>query len=93
MVTRRVIEVTCKSRYDAPRPAGLGPPQQTAKAQQTAEKMRQIRSKAYRKLMAMYSTSFGFRQPYQVLCAFLCQLEAKNAFLFITPPLLRVVSR
>ncbi|KAF8507052.1 PIN domain-like protein [Russula emetica] len=30
-------------------------------------KMRQIRSKAYRKLMAMYSTSFGFRQPYQVL--------------------------
>ncbi|KAI0283324.1 Fcf1-domain-containing protein [Russula aff. rugulosa BPL654] len=29
--------------------------------------MRQLRSKAYRKLMAMYSTSFGFRQPYQVL--------------------------
>ncbi|KAI9512784.1 Fcf1-domain-containing protein [Russula earlei] len=29
--------------------------------------MRQNRSKAYRKLMAMYSTSFGFRQPYQVL--------------------------
>jgi len=29
--------------------------------------MRQSRSKAYRKLMAMYSTSFGFRQPYQVL--------------------------
>ena len=33
-------------------------------------KMRQLRSKAYRKLMAMYSTSFGFRQPYQVLGAF-----------------------
>ena len=32
-------------------------------------KMRQIRSKAYRKLMAMYGTSFGFRQPYQVLGA------------------------
>jgi len=31
--------------------------------------MRQNRSKAYRKLMAMYSTSFGFRQPYQVLGA------------------------
>ena len=31
--------------------------------------MRQIRSKAYRKLMAMYGTSFGFRQPYQVLGA------------------------
>jgi hypothetical protein len=30
-------------------------------------KMRQNRSKAYRKLMAMYTTSFGFRQPYQVL--------------------------
>ncbi|KAI0257502.1 Fcf1-domain-containing protein [Lactifluus subvellereus] len=29
--------------------------------------MRQKRSKAYRKLMAMYSTSFGFRQPYQVI--------------------------
>ncbi|KAI0307858.1 PIN domain-like protein [Multifurca ochricompacta] len=29
--------------------------------------MRQKRSKAYRKLMAMYSTSFGFRQPFQVL--------------------------
>ena len=41
--------------------------------------MRQIRSKAYRKLMAMYSTSFGFRQPYQVLgasCAVPCQLAA-----------------
>ncbi|KAH9004393.1 Fcf1-domain-containing protein [Lactarius hatsudake] len=29
--------------------------------------MRQKRSKAYRKLMSMFSTSFGFRQPYQVL--------------------------
>ena len=29
--------------------------------------MRQKRAKAYRKLMALYSTSFGFRQPYQVL--------------------------
>ncbi|KAI9445144.1 Fcf1-domain-containing protein [Lactarius indigo] len=29
--------------------------------------MRQRRSKAYRKLMSMFSTSFGFRQPYQVL--------------------------
>lgn len=31
--------------------------------------MRHSRSKAYRKLMAMYSNSFGFRQPYQVLGA------------------------
>ncbi|KAI0274699.1 Fcf1-domain-containing protein [Gloeopeniophorella convolvens] len=29
--------------------------------------MRHKRSKAYRKLMAMYAMSFGFRQPYQVL--------------------------
>ncbi|KAI0762909.1 PIN domain-like protein [Fomes fomentarius] len=29
--------------------------------------MRQKRAKAYRKLMTLYSTSFGFRQPYQVL--------------------------
>ncbi|KAF9792124.1 Fcf1-domain-containing protein [Thelephora terrestris] len=29
--------------------------------------MRQKRAKAYRKLMAMYSMNFGFRQPYQVL--------------------------
>lgn len=32
--------------------------------------MRQKRAKAYRKLMALYSTSFGFRQPYQVLGAY-----------------------
>ncbi|RDB28919.1 rRNA-processing protein utp23 [Hypsizygus marmoreus] len=29
--------------------------------------MRQKRAKAYRKLMALYSMKFGFRQPYQVL--------------------------
>jgi len=29
--------------------------------------MRQKRAKAYRKLMTLYSISFGFRQPYQVL--------------------------
>lgn len=29
--------------------------------------MRQKRAKAYRKLMTLYSMSFGFRQPYQVL--------------------------
>ncbi|KAI0374246.1 Fcf1-domain-containing protein [Pilatotrama ljubarskyi] len=29
--------------------------------------MRQKRAKAYRKLMSLYSLSFGFRQPYQVL--------------------------
>ncbi|EGN96893.1 hypothetical protein SERLA73DRAFT_15076, partial [Serpula lacrymans var. lacrymans S7.3] len=29
--------------------------------------MRQKRAKAYRKLMSLYCTSFGFRQPYQVL--------------------------
>ena len=29
--------------------------------------MRQKRAKAYRKLMHLYSMSFGFRQPYQVL--------------------------
>jgi hypothetical protein len=58
-------------------------------------KMRQIRSKAYRKLMAMYSTSFGFRQPYQVLGAFCAsQLAAaaalarenRNPFLLTYPP-------
>lgn len=32
--------------------------------------MRQKRAKAYRKLMALYSTTFGFRQPYQVLGKF-----------------------
>ena len=31
--------------------------------------MRQKRAKAYRKLMSLYSMSFGFRQPYQVLGA------------------------
>lgn len=30
--------------------------------------MRQKRAKAYRKLMHLYSLSFGFRKPYQVLC-------------------------
>ncbi|KAH8113973.1 PIN domain-like protein [Phellopilus nigrolimitatus] len=30
--------------------------------------MRQKRAKAYRKLMHVYCMSFGFRQPYQVLC-------------------------
>lgn len=29
--------------------------------------MRQKRAKAYRKLMSLYSMTFGFRQPYQVL--------------------------
>jgi U3 small nucleolar RNA-associated protein 23 len=29
--------------------------------------MRQKRAKAYRKLMALYSMTFGFRKPYQVL--------------------------
>jgi U3 small nucleolar RNA-associated protein 23 len=33
--------------------------------------MRQKRAKAYRKLMAMYEMTFGFRQPYQVLGIFL----------------------
>lgn len=32
-----------------------------------ATTMRQKRAKAYRKLMNLYSISFGFRQPYQVL--------------------------
>jgi U3 small nucleolar RNA-associated protein 23 len=40
--------------------------------------MRQKRTKAYKKLMALYSMSFGFRQPYQVLvdstfCTEVCQ--------------------
>ncbi|KAF8604599.1 hypothetical protein BDV93DRAFT_537684 [Ceratobasidium sp. AG-I] len=40
--------------------------------------MRQKRAKAYKKLMALYSMSFGFRQPYQVLvdstfCREICQ--------------------
>jgi U3 small nucleolar RNA-associated protein 23 len=29
--------------------------------------MRQKRAKQYKKLMSLYSLSFGFRQPYQVL--------------------------
>ena len=33
----------------------------------TSWTMRQKRAKAYRKLMNLYSISFGFRQPYQVL--------------------------
>jgi U3 small nucleolar RNA-associated protein 23 len=36
--------------------------------------MRQKRAKAYRKLMHLYCTSFGFRQPYQILG--LCSLFA-----------------
>lgn len=40
--------------------------------------MRQKRAKAYKKLMALYSMSFGFRQPYQVVvdstfCLEVCQ--------------------
>ncbi|CAE6456463.1 unnamed protein product [Rhizoctonia solani] len=40
--------------------------------------MRQKRAKAYKKLMALYSMNFGFRQPYQVLvdstfCVEICQ--------------------
>ncbi|CAE6442296.1 unnamed protein product [Rhizoctonia solani] len=40
--------------------------------------MRQKRAKAYKKLMALYTMSFGFRQPYQVLvdstfCIEVCQ--------------------
>ena len=50
--------------------------------------MRQVRSKAYRKLMAMYSTSFGFRQPYQVLGAFSTSSPARVETLshLLTPP-------
>ena len=36
--------------------------------------MRQKRAKAYRKLMSLYSLTFGFRQPYQVLGT--CSLTA-----------------
>lgn len=37
--------------------------------------MRQKRAKAYRKLMAVYSHAFGFRQPYQILIdADFCQV-------------------
>jgi hypothetical protein len=49
--------------------------------------MRQNRSKAYRKLMAMYSTSFGFRLPYQVLGAFSTGSSESNPF-SPNPPLL-----
>ena len=58
--------------------------------------MRQLRSKAYRKLMAMYSTSFGFRQPYQVLGALVPTRPPKklklNTFLLLTDPLLPLLS-
>jgi hypothetical protein len=70
MVKRRVI------RGSIPNPdtmaAGLSQFLSTPNVSIT-KNMRQVRSKAYRKLMAMYSTSFGFRQPYQVLGAF-CHL-------------------
>ncbi|KAI0304833.1 Fcf1-domain-containing protein [Russula brevipes] len=47
--------------------------------------MRQNRSKAYRKLMAMYSTSFGFRQPYQVLVdSELCEVAASQKMDLLT---------
>jgi len=47
--------------------------------------MRQNRSKAYRKLMAMYSTSFGFRQPYQVLVdSEMCETAASQKIDLIT---------
>jgi hypothetical protein len=74
MVTRRVIEVTFQIRM---RCDALSLP---IFLSHSLNKMRQIRSKAYRKLMAMYSTLFGFRQPYQVLGAFFCcQLAAAAA--------------
>ena len=38
--------------------------------------MRQKRAKAYRKLMSLYSMSFGFRQPYQVLGVYTLLLMA-----------------
>jgi hypothetical protein len=44
--------------------------------------MRQKRAKTYRKLMSLYSLTFGFRQPYQILgpCMFHAQPQgyAKN---------------
>lgn len=39
--------------------------------------MRQKRAKAYRKLMSLYSLTFGFREPYQVLSAY-----AENASMY-----------
>ncbi|KAF9535850.1 Fcf1-domain-containing protein [Crepidotus variabilis] len=45
--------------------------------------MRQKRAKSYRKLMQLYSMSFGFRQPYQVLGTLTAALLAflKDSFL------------
>ncbi|KAF7319919.1 Fcf1-domain-containing protein [Mycena kentingensis (nom. inval.)] len=41
--------------------------------------MRQKRAKAYRKLMSLYSMSFGFRQPYQVLVdSEMCKTAAES---------------
>ncbi|PPQ76409.1 hypothetical protein CVT24_012626 [Panaeolus cyanescens] len=43
--------------------------------------MRQKRAKAYRKLMQLYSMSFGFREPYQVLVdSELCRLSVSQKF-------------
>jgi len=36
----------------------------------TAGIMRGKRSKAYKKLMGAFHQTFGFREPYQVLCAY-----------------------
>jgi U3 small nucleolar RNA-associated protein 23 len=41
--------------------------------------MRQKRAKVYKRLMALYSMSFGFRQPYQVLVdSTFCEYAVKN---------------
>ncbi|KAN0128365.1 Fcf1 domain containing protein [Lactarius tabidus] len=47
--------------------------------------MRQKRSKAYRKLMSMFSTSFGFREPYQVLVdSSMCETAVSSKMDFTT---------
>lgn len=41
--------------------------------------MRQKRAKTYKKLMELYSRTFGFRQPYQVLIdASFCTYAVQN---------------
>jgi hypothetical protein len=95
MVTRRVIrELTSKFGCDAQSRVAL---LSVSNLRPPTTKMRQNRSKAYRKLMAMYSTSFGFRQPYQVLGAFYVvptgsssnsssrQRESKSLLTYLTP--------
>lgn len=52
------------------------PPIHTHPPQPNNDTMRQKRAKAYKRVMALYVSTFGFRQPYQVLLSDEFLLEA-----------------